>query len=167
MGEGAIQGVDFNYVTQAVVVDYAARNAFRVSRTFNEEYVPDSITAFDSLNASFKLSKGRLVNKDLLLVSDQVNVTGSGYIDFVKGRVDYQPEIDMNVKKTGNIRDKLRDHPMMYHARGELGGLSYEFDQKRYDLHMGRLMIQEAKANRNRQINSQSEDNWQNAISTK
>ncbi len=165
MGAGSIQGIDFNYASQSVVVDYADRSDFRVSRTFNDEYVPDSVTEFDSLNASFRLNKGRLVNKDLLMVSKLVNVTGSGYIDLVNARLDYRPEIDMHVKKTGNVRDKLRDHPMMYHASGALGDVSYEFDAKRYDLHMGRLMIQEAKAHRNRQINKKSQNSWQNALS--
>ena len=79
--------------------------------------------------------------------------------------MDYRPEIDMHVPNTGNIRDKLRDHPMMYHAHGAFGAVEVDFDVARYDLHMGRLMIQEAKANRNRKLNSQSQNNWQNALS--
>ena len=165
MTKGTIKGIDFNYASQSVVIDYAQRNDFRVSRTFNDEYVPDSVTQFNSLSATFKVSKGKLVNDDLLMISEPVNVTGSGSIDFVNGKLDYRPVIDMNVKNTGNIRDKLRDHPMRYLAYGSLGTLTCEFDTERYDLHMGRLMIQEAKANRNRYLNSQSRSKWQNALS--
>jgi hypothetical protein len=165
MPGGSIKGIDFNHISQSVVADYAERNDFRVSRTFNDEYVPDSVTKFDSVSGSFRILKGRLVNNDLLMVSKDVNVNGSGSIDFVNRKLDFRPEIDMHAKKTGNIRDKLRDHPMMYHAHGTFGNVRCDFDVARYDLHLGRLMIQEAKAHRNRRINSQSEDNWQNALS--
>jgi AsmA protein len=165
MDETTVTGIDFDHASQAVVVDYAERNDFKVSRTFNAEYVPDSATEFNRLSASFKLSKGRLVNKDLLMESDKVNVTGSGSIDFINAKLDYRPVIDMNMKSTVNVRDKLRDHPMQYHTHGRFGDLITEFDVALYDLHMGRLMIQEAKAHTNRRINSQSQNNWQNALS--
>jgi len=165
MDKVIVKGIDFDHASQSVVVDYAKRNNFRVSRTFNKEYVPDSTTEFSSLSATFKLSEGKLVNSDLLLVSDHVNVTGAGSIDFINAKLDYRPVIDMNVKSTVNIRDKLRDHPMQYHAHGLLGELTTEFDVDRYDLHMGRLMIQEAKASRNRRINSKSQGNWNNVLS--
>jgi AsmA protein len=165
MDEATVTGIDFDHASQAVVVDYAERNDFKVSRTFNAEYVPDSATEFNRLSASFKLSKGRLVNKDLLMESDKVNVTGSGSIDFINAKLDYRPVIDMNMKSTVNVRDKLRDHPMQYHAHGRFGDLITEFDVALYDLHMGRLMIQEAKAHKNRRINSQSQNNWQNVLS--
>ncbi len=165
MDKATVTGIDFDHASQAVVVDYAERNDFKVSRTFNAEYVPDSATEFNSLSASFKLSKGRLVNNDLLMESDKVNVNGSGSIDFINAKLDYRPVIDMNMKSTVNVRDKLRDHPMQYHAHGRFGDLITEFDVDLYDLHMGRLMIQEAKAHTNRRINSQSQNKWQNVLS--
>jgi len=165
MDKVIVKGIDFDHASYAVVADYAERNDFRVSRTFNVEYVPDSATEFDSLRATFKASKGKLDNSDLLLVSDAVNVTGSGSLDFTNGKLDYRPVVDMNVKSTVNVRDKLRDHPMEYQTHGLWGELTTEFDVERYDLHMGRLMIQEAKANRNRRINSKSDNSWKNALS--
>jgi len=165
MDKVIVKGIDFDHASQSVVVDYAQRNNFRVSRTFNEAYVPDKITEFDSLSATFKVSHGKLVNSDLLLVSDRLNVTGSGSIDFINAKLDYRPVIDMNMKSTVNIRDKLRDHPMEYHAQGSMGELTTEFEVDKYDLHMGRLMIQEAKASRNRRINSKSQGNWNNVLS--
>ncbi len=165
MDKVIVNGIDFDHASRAVAVDYAQRNDFRVSHKFATEYAPNSKTEFSRLSASFKLVKGKLVNSDLLLVSDQVNVTGSGSIDFINGKLDYRPVIDMNVKSTVNVRDKLRDHPMQYHAHGLLGALTTEFDVERYDLHMGRLMIQEAKASRNRRINSDSQGAWQNVLS--
>ena len=165
MTEGEIRGIDFNYASQSVVVDYADRNGFRVSRTFNDEYVPDSITEFNSLSATLKVENGKLVNKDFLMISEPVNVTGSGSIDYVQGKLDYRPVIDMNVKNTGNVRDKLRDHPMEYHAHGLFKNVAYDFNVEKYDLHLGRLMIQEAKANRNKKINRQKQGTWTNVLS--
>jgi AsmA protein len=165
MDKASVKGVDFDYASYAVVADYAERNDFRVSRTFHEEYVPDKETEFDSLHATFRVVKGKLVNSDLLLESDTVNVTGTGSLDFINGKLDYRPVIDMKVASTVNVRDKLRDHPMEYQTQGAWGEVTTEFDAARYDLHMGRLMIQEAKANRNRRINSKSQSAWQNALS--
>ena len=100
-----------------------------------------------------------------MLESDTVNVTGTGSLDFINGKLDYRPVIDMKVASTVNVRDKLRDHPMEYQTQGSWGKVTTEFDVARYDLHMGRLMIQEAKANRNRRINSKSQNSWTNALS--
>ena len=165
MDKAIIKGIDFDHASYAVVADYAERNDFRVSRTFNVEYVPDRATEFDSLRATFRITKGKLINSDLLLESETVNVTGTGSLDFINDKLDYRPVIDMKMASTVNVRDKLRDHPMEYQAYGSWGEITTEFDVKRYDLHMGRLMIQEAKANRNRRINSQSDNSWTNALS--
>lgn len=165
MDKVIVKGIDFEHASRAVVLDYAKRNDFRVSRTFKTKYTADSATEFNGLSATFKVSEGKLLNSDLSLVSDPVNVTGSGSLDFINGKLDYRPVIDMNVKNTTNIRDKLRDHPMQYHARGALGNLAYEFDADKYDLWVGRLMIQEAKAHRNRRINTQSAGSWENVLS--
>ena len=165
MGKAVLRGVDFKYVSQAVVVDYAERNDFRVSRTFNDEMVADSETEFNSLSATFKLSNGKLINKDLAMASELVNVNGAGMIDVHNATLDYRPVIDMNMKSTVNVRDKLRDHPMEYHAHGEFGALTTDFESDKYDLWVGRLMLQEAKANRNRRLNSKSESSWNNALS--
>jgi uncharacterized protein involved in outer membrane biogenesis len=165
MTKGEIRGIDFNYASQSVVVDYSDRNDFRVSRTFNDEYVPDSTTEFDNLSATFKVENGKLVNKDFLMISEPVNVTGTGSIDYVQRKLDFRPVIDMNVKNTGNIRDKLRDHPMEYHAHGLFGNVTCDFNVEKYDLHLGRLMIQEARGNRNRKINRQKQGTWTNVLS--
>jgi uncharacterized protein involved in outer membrane biogenesis len=165
MDKAVVKGIDFDHASYAVVADYAERNDFRVSRTFNVEYDPDRTTEFDSLHATFRVSKGKLINSDLLLESESVNVTGTGSLDFINGKLDYRPVIDMKMASTVNVRDKLRDHPMEYQTHGSWGEITTEFDVKRYDLHMGRLMIQEAKANRNRRINSQSDNSWKNALS--
>jgi AsmA protein len=165
MDKAIVKDIDFDHTSYAVVADYAERNNFRVSRTFHEEYVPEKITEFDSLHATFRVLNGKLVNSDLLLESETVNVSGTGSLDFIKGKLDYRPVIDMKMASTVNVRDKLRDHPMEYQALGSWGEITTEFDVARYDLHMGRLMIQEAKANRNRRLNSQSQSTWKNALS--
>jgi hypothetical protein len=71
----------------------------------------------------------------------------------------------MNVRNTGNVRDKLRDHPMEYHAHGLFKNVAFDFNVEKYDLHLGRFMIQEAKANRNKKINRQKQGTWTNVLS--
>jgi AsmA protein len=164
MDTATLEGVDFDNASRSVVVDYARRNDFRVSRKFASEYVPGSKTEFNSLAATLKLSKGKLVNSDLSLVSDLVSVSGTGTIDLINEKMDYRPIIDMNVRKTVNVRDKLRDHPMEYLVQGAFGEIATNFDVDKYDLWVGRLMLHEAKARKNRRINSQG-DAWTNVLS--
>lgn len=164
MGTAILEGVDFDNASRSVVVDYARRNDFRVSRKFASEYAPVTKTEFNSITATMKLSKGKLVNDDLSMVSDLVNVSGTGAIDLINQKMDYRPVIDMNVRKTVNVRDKLRDHPMEYVVQGTFGDIATNFDVDKYDLWLGRLMLQEAKARKNRRINSQA-DSWTNVLS--
>ena len=166
-----VEGFDFDRAARKVVNDYSDRYDFRASKTFMSTFLADSITEFDGLHATLNVSQGRLSNNDLKLTSEKVTVTGTGSVDFINGSVDYRPVIDMNVESTANLRDKLRDHPMEYDVRGSFGGLSYNFDADRYDLLVGRMLIQEAKARQYRQINQQkktsSKSSWTNAVSTK
>ena len=166
-----VEGFDFDRAARKVVNDYSDRYDFRASKTFMSTFLADSITEFDGLHATFNVAQGRLSNNDLKLTSEKVTVTGTGSVDFINGSVDYRPVIDMNVESTANLRDKLRDHPMEYEVRGSFGDLSSNFDADRYDLLVGRMLIQEAKARQYRQINQQkktsSKSSWTNAVSTK
>ena len=165
MDKATVEGIDFDNASRSVVVDYARRNDFRVSRKFASEYVPATTTEFDQLAATLKLKNGKLVNRDLSLVSDLVNVSGTGTVDLINATMDYRPVIDMNVRRAVNVRDKLRDHPMEYHVRGAFGDIATNFDADKYDLWVGRLMLHEAKARKNRRINSKAADSWTNVLS--
>ncbi|MGD2052739.1 MAG: AsmA family protein [Gammaproteobacteria bacterium] len=171
MDEVIVEGFDFDRAARRVVNNYSERYDFRASKTFMSTFLADSITEFEGLHTTFNVQQGKLLNSDLKLVSDKVTVTGSGSIDFINGDVDYRHVIDMHVESTANLRDKLRDHPMEYDVQGLFGGLAYSFDTDRYDLLVGRMLIQEAKARQYRQINQQKKTNsrnsWTNAISTK
>ena len=166
-----VEGFDFDRAARKVVNDYGDRYDFRASKTFMSRFLADSITECESLHATFNVAQGEMVNNDLKLVAENVTVTGSGNIDFINGHIDYRPVIDMHVESTANLRDKLRDHPMEYGVQGRFGDLAYSFDADRYDLLVGRMLIQEAKARQYRQINQQkntnSKNSWTNAVSTK
>jgi AsmA protein len=118
MDNTIVQGIDLDHASRSITADYANKNNFRTSQSFVTEYNPDRKTEFKNLRATFKVSRGKLANSDLSLVSDQANITGSGSIDFMKGALDYRPVIDMKVRNPVDIRDKLRDHPMEYHVHG-------------------------------------------------
>ncbi len=157
MNDLLVQGIDLDHASRTVVVDYANKNSFRTRKSFVTEYRPARKTEFSSLSATFKVTNGKWINDDLLLVSEKVNVTGSGSIDFINRKLNYRPVIDVNVKSRIDIRDKLRDHPMEYHAYGTFENLSYKFNIDKYDLLVGRLLLQEAKARSNRQT---KQDSW-------
>lgn len=157
MNDLLVQGVDLDHASRTVVVVYANKNNFRTRKTFASEYNPGRKTEFNNLSATFEVADGKWVNSDLSLVSEKVNITGSGSIDFINRKLDYRPVIDVNVNSRVDIRDKLRDHPMEYHAYGSFENLSYKFNSDKYDLLVGRLLLQEAKARKNKQT---KQDSW-------
>ncbi|NOR64683.1 MAG: AsmA family protein, partial [Candidatus Scalindua sp.] len=157
MDEPLVQGIDINHASRSVVSDYANKNGFRTRKSYVTEYKPDRKTRFDNLSATFKVANGKWVNNDLLLVSKEANITGSGSIDFINSKLDYRPVIDVNVNSRVDIRDKLRDHPMEYHAYGRFEKVTYKFDVDKYELLVGRLLIQEAKT---RSIKQKKSNTW-------
>ena len=161
MDKTIVQGIDLDHTSRSVVADYANKNNFRTRRSFVTEYKPDRKTEFNNLSAIFNVSNGKLLNNDLLLVSENANISGSGSIDFINKKLDYHPVIDMNINNTLDIRDKLRDHPMEYHVHGVFENLSNEFNVDKYELLMGRLLIQDAKTRRIKHQKSKSKNSWQ------
>ena len=160
MDKTVVQGIDLNHASRKVVVDYANKNKFRT----RESYVPKKElarnTEFTSLHATFKVSHGKYNNSDLLLTSKNANITGSGSIDFINKKVDYRPVIDIHVKSRIDIRDKLRDHPMEYHVGGDFEKLTTEFNLDKYELLVGRLLLQESRARRNKRLNTKEKKLW-------
>lgn len=154
MQDAKVRGIDLNYTSRSIVADYANRNDFHTRATYVPKYEPDRDTEISRLQAVFKVSKGKLMNSDLLINTENVIVSGSGSIDFINKKLDYSPIIDVIVLNRVDIRDKLRDHPMEYRVQGPFGNPEYQFEVDRYDLLVGRLLLQEAKARRNRQINN-------------
>ena len=160
MAKVVVQGIDLDYVSRANVAEYANKNNFRTRESYVPKHDPNLKTEFDSLHATFTVSQGKFSNRDLVLVSDQAKITGSGSIDFIKDKLDYSPVIDIKVDDTVDIRDKLRDHPMEYHVHGDFKNLAHEFQVDKYELLVGRLLLQDAKTRRNRQMNTQQKKLW-------
>ena len=160
MAKTMIQGIDLDHSSRSVVVDYANKNNFRTRESYAPKYEPDRNTEFNSLHATFQVSHGKLINRDLLLVSEKANVTGSGSIDFINKRLDYIPVVDINVKSRVDIRDKLRDHPMEYRTQGKFENLTTTFNLEKYELLLGRLLVQESKARRNKRLNTKEKRLW-------
>jgi len=157
MNDLLVQGIDLDHASRTVVVVYANKNNFRTRKSFVTKYNPGRKTEFSHLSATFEVANSKWVNSDLSLVSEKINITGSGSIDFINRKLDYRPVVDVNVNSRVDIRDKLRDHPMEYHAYGSFKNLSYKFNSDKYDLLVGRLLLQEAKARNNRQA---KQDSW-------
>ena len=160
MAKTVIRGIDLNHASRFVVADYANNNNFRTRKSYVPEYEPDRDTEFNSLHASFQVSHGKLINSDLLLVSEDANISGSGSVDFINKKLDYSPVLDINVKSRIDIRDKLRDHPMEYHVLGGFGNLKTIFELDKYELLVGRLLIQESKTRRNKRLNTKKKRLW-------
>lgn len=154
MGDVVIQGIDLNHAARSVVATYANKNNFRTRKSYVPEYEPDRNTEFSKLHATFQVAHGKFNNRDLLLVSKDANIRGSGSIDFINEKLDFRPVIDTHVKSRIDIRDKLRDHPMEYHVNGDFENLSTRFEMGKYELLVGRVLVQESKARRNKELNA-------------
>lgn len=165
MGEISLQGIDLEHTSRAVVADYANKNNFKTRASFVTENNPEQKTKFRSLSATLTIKDGKLYNNNLLLESDQANITGSGSLDFINSKLNYRPVIDMHVKNTVDIRDKLRDHPIEYQAMGDFRQLGVVFDSKKYELLVGRLLVQEAKERQIKKRLNNSKDSWGNVLS--
>ncbi|MCW8830988.1 MAG: AsmA family protein [Gammaproteobacteria bacterium] len=160
MVKAIVHGIDFDHASRSIVADYANKNKFRTRKSYVPEYKPDVQTEFSRLSASFNIADGKLNNKDLSMISDNVDITGSGNIDFIKSKLDYRPVVDIKVKNRTDIRDKLRDHPMEYRLQGDFENIKAVFELDKYELLVGRLLLQESKARRFRQMNTQKKKLW-------
>lgn len=160
MGNLVVNGVDFNYSSRKVVLDYATVNKFRASKSYLPAYDPAARYEFKRLNTTFKVSGNKFSTNDLSLTSDAVNLSGTGYIDFQNNLLNYRSVVDINVQDRIDIRDKLLDHPMEYDVKGDFENLTTRFDIEKYDLRAGRLLHIEAKARRIRAINNKGKNSW-------
>lgn len=160
MNKTILKGVDLNHSTKKVVSDYANRNNFRTRTSYLPAYDPASQSVFNRVTATFIVSGNKISTTNLWLVSDEMNITGAGSVDFEKGYLQYRSVVDKHVKDRIDIRDKLLDHPMEYDVKGEFEKLSTQFDLAKYDLLAGRLLHIEAKARRIRAINEQRKNSW-------
>ena len=160
MNNLVLEGVDLKHYSRKVVVDYTNRNGFRTRESYAPEFDPNSKNDFTSLTAKYNLSGSTFSTTDILLVSDTVNITGAGSIDFQKNTVKYRLVMDSHVPDRIDIRNKVLDHPMEYDVQGTFKNLTTQFDIERYDLRLGRLLIIEAKARKIKAIKNQGNSTW-------
>ena len=160
MVDGIVQGLDIDHASRSVVADYANKNNFRTRVSYVPEYITDRKSVVKTLHARFDAANGKFSNSDFKLLSDDFSLTGSGSIDFINNRLDYRPVVDVKVESRVDIRDKLRDHPMEYHVYGDFEKLKTEFEVDRYELLVGRLLLQESKRKRIQQLNKKKNGGW-------
>lgn len=160
MVDATMQILDIDYTSRSVVYEYGEKNNIRTRASYVPEYNPDKKTVVKTLHAKFNAVNGKFTNKDFQLVTENATLTGSGTIDFINKTIDFRPVIDVAVKNRVDIRDKFRDHPMEYHVFGDFENLKTEFEADKYDLLLGRLLLQEFKRRRNQEINRKKKGTW-------
>ena len=146
MNKTALNGVDVEHYVHNTVADYVRKKNIPFLESFRGEYTPRKKTAFDRFHASFTVSQGKLINKDLILESKKANVTGSGVIDMVAESIDYRPVLDIKVKNPTSKTDKLKDMPMEFRIYGPFSKLKYELNKKKYYKSVENLFKKEARA---------------------
>ena len=160
MQNAMLTGIDLDHASRSVVIDYANKNNLRTRASYVANYIPDHETQFNSIHATFTVAPGKLNNNELTLISDQANITGSGHIDTINNKLNYNLTVDINIENPVDIRDKLRDHPMEYRAQGKFKNVSCEFDYQRYDFLVSRMLMIEAKARKIKQMKESAKKTW-------
>lgn len=155
------KGVDFKYIVHQKAADYIDFEKIPFSDDFRNEYRPDHKSVFNRFHASFTPSNGRLVNKDLILESKELNITGSGFIDMVNETVDYRPVLDFNTIGTKRHVDTVKDIPMEFYIHGPLGAPQFEFNKKKYFGEVTNLLKKEARAKISKKVEAVKQEKKQ------
>jgi len=168
MNELGMQGLDFNYFSRQAAAKILEKNNVSFNKTsFLKGQDTKQKNLFNSFHASFKIAKGKAVNKDFSMKSDHVTLTGSGEVDFINGYLNYQPVMQLNLDNPVDVRDKIRALPIIYRVYGPFGDLKYELNKKLYFRNAGRLLKQEAKARAIKKLKQKGKSKWGNVKSDK
>lgn len=140
-----LHGIDVDYASKKVVAQFAKKNNFRTRASYAPAFEPGKTYTFDSITARIEVDKGKYSTTDMKLDNKEFSLAGYGILDSIKKTINARWVMDLKLGDPEDIREKLRNHPMEYTVQGKLGKPVYAFDEKKYDLLVGRLLVQEAR----------------------
>lgn len=131
VNETVVSGVDIEYLTRNVLVDYMESKKLDVPADWRGEYKPHEATAFTMIHASGIVANGKVKNDDLIMDSARIKVTGKGEVDIVNNAMDYYSVVDMMMDRKQTFAEKLLDEPIGVRIHGAFETLEIDPDRDR------------------------------------
>jgi len=122
--EGAVNGVNIAKMLRDAV------NTIKGKPVTKDEPVK---TDFTELSGSTVIDKGHVTNKDLLMQSPLLRVTGKGWVNLPKNNLDYKPTVTVvgTLKgQDGEVLEDLKGVAVPLHAKGSLDDPKISLDTK-------------------------------------
>ncbi|MFW2372063.1 MAG: AsmA family protein [Gammaproteobacteria bacterium] len=146
MSKAELNGVDAEFFVRKAVVDYMEQKQMVTKAEWRGTYNPKQTTAFSLARASATITNGVIDNRDLLLDSSRLRVTGAGKIDLPKQLINYRTEVDLNPAHRDSMLEKMLDISVPVDVKGDFANPNISMDSKTWGKRVADLLKQEAKA---------------------
>lgn len=140
-----LKNLDLEFSVKEQVVKYLQEKKAPVPDGWPGTFKPEQQTAFKVIRASAVINNGVVSNRDLLLDSARIRVTGSGTADLNKRDLNYRPVVDIQPGRDKTLGDKLVDIPMAIKVSGPFTALKIEPDLHDWKTRAGNVLKAEAK----------------------
>ena len=157
MGKTILQGVDFEHYVRNVVADYLVTKSLTVPDDWRGTFVPGTRTAFNRVHASATMANGDITNKDLILDSSKIKVSGQGVINIIRNDMDYNALIDIEPTRQQTTAEKLLDQPLAVRIHGPFEQPAYDVDKQQLKKALSDMLEAEAKARLKKEIEEEKE----------
>jgi AsmA protein len=157
MGKTILEGVDFEYYVRNAVADYLTTKSLAVPAEWRGSFVPGTRTAFKRVHASAKVANGDITNKDLILDSSRIKVTGEGVINIVRNDMDYKALVDIEPTRKQTTAEKLLDQPLSVRIHGPFEQLVYDVDKNQLKKALSGMLEDEARARLKKEVEEEKE----------
>ena len=157
MGMTILEGVDFEYYVRNVVADYLVTKSVAVPAEWRGTFVPGTRTAFNRVHASANVANGDITNKDLILDSSRIKVSGQGVINIIRNDMDYNALIDIEPTRQQTTAEKLLDQPLAVRIHGPFEQPAYDVDKQQLKKALSDMLEAEARARLEKEIEEEKE----------
>lgn len=140
-----LHNLDLEFMVKEQIVNYLQEKKAPVPKGWPGTFKPEQQSAFKVVRGSAVIKQGVVTNKDLLLDSARIRVTGAGSADLVKSQLNYRPVVDIQPGRNKTLADKLVDIPMAIRISGPFAALTIEPDLHGWKTAAGKVLQAEAR----------------------
>lgn len=143
MTKTELSGVDAEFFVRKAAVDYMEQKKIPVKPEWRGTFNPEQTTAFRVARASATITDGVINNRDLLLDSSRLKVTGAGTINLPKQQIDYRAVLDLNPAHRDSLLEKILDVPAPVDVKGTFATPNISMDSKTWGKQVADVVKQE------------------------
>jgi len=126
MGKAELHNVDINFNVRKALADFMREKKLPVNDNFRGKYNPKQTTAFKIVRASGTIKNGLVDNKDLLLESSKIKITGAGQVSLPKENINYRVVLDIVQDSRNSVGQRLIDEPLPVLIKGSFASPDYD-----------------------------------------